>query len=331
VRPIASPLIYRGHEHANHIQTIAWSPTGNLIASSSGTTGTIPIGYSSLGTQRERPDHTIHLWDTTTGRRLLSCVGHENTVMSLDFSPDGSCLVSGSYDGTVRIWNINQRTKLLRRRASVLCYTKHRDDLVDGACWSPDGTRICSRATTGSSALHIWDSRSGRRISTRRSLSNGRGQPTVVWCPNGSRVAHLYLSHVEVVYPASGEIDHKFWGASGALCLAWSPVGSAIASAGEDLHIYDVTSRAHMITIPSGYDGKPVFETVAWSPNGRHLAVAGRHRKVQIWDTRRTDWIKHYEAHNDWVTTLAWSPDGTRIASGGADRVVRVWRVHEGN
>jgi periodic tryptophan protein 2 len=53
----------------------------------------------------------IHIWSVQTGQLLDTLSGHEGPVSSLAFSPDGSTLVSGSWDKTVRVWNFFARTQ----------------------------------------------------------------------------------------------------------------------------------------------------------------------------------------------------------------------------
>mmetsp|Transcript_103655 Transcript_103655/g.297784 ORF Transcript_103655/g.297784 Transcript_103655/m.297784 type:complete len:687 (-) Transcript_103655:195-2255(-) len=50
-------------------------------------------------------DRQIRLWDTAEGLCVARFIGHTATVRSLDLSRDGQQLCSGSYDGTVRIWD----------------------------------------------------------------------------------------------------------------------------------------------------------------------------------------------------------------------------------
>ena len=71
------------------VQSIAYSPDGRIIA----TGGSYENGL-------------IKLWDIGTGFLLHTLPGHTSGVDHLEFSPDGTLLVSGSYDGSIIIWGI---------------------------------------------------------------------------------------------------------------------------------------------------------------------------------------------------------------------------------
>jgi hypothetical protein len=51
-------------------------------------------------------DRAVQLWDVATGTFMARLVGHEGKVQCLAFAPDGTHLASGSYDKTVRLWNV---------------------------------------------------------------------------------------------------------------------------------------------------------------------------------------------------------------------------------
>jgi WD40 repeat protein len=52
-------------------------------------------------------DATVRLYDATTGAERLVLRGHENTVAFVDFSPDGSMLISGAADRVARVWALD--------------------------------------------------------------------------------------------------------------------------------------------------------------------------------------------------------------------------------
>jgi WD40 repeat protein len=69
-------------------------------------------------------DRLIRLWDVSTGRELVRWEGHEAAVTSLTFHPDGNTLVSGSEDGTLKLWNLSY----IRKELNTLGLDWHQAD-----------------------------------------------------------------------------------------------------------------------------------------------------------------------------------------------------------
>ena len=75
-------------------------------------------------------------------------IGHTSTVNSIAYSPDGRHIVSGSYDATIRIWDV------LTQRQIGNPLTGH-TNYVSSVVYSPDGRHIVSGSSDNT--IRIWD------------------------------------------------------------------------------------------------------------------------------------------------------------------------------
>jgi WD40 repeat protein len=96
-------------------------------------------------------DKTVFLWDAESGREIRSLFGHDAGVLSVSFSPDGDRILSGSRDGTVRVW---------KPVAAGPLDTMIGFGMVQ-ISYSLNGTVI---ATNALRSITIWDGSSGQRL-----------------------------------------------------------------------------------------------------------------------------------------------------------------------
>ena len=64
-----------------------------------------PDGKTLATTDRKG---ALYLWETATGKQVLSMKGHEKQVHHVAFAPNGRRLVTSSEDSTARVWSIGQ-------------------------------------------------------------------------------------------------------------------------------------------------------------------------------------------------------------------------------
>ena len=92
-------------------------------------------------------NETITLWDIDSGEKMLTLAGHTEAVLSIDYSPDGTTLISASYDRTIRLWDVVT--------GSLLNTLSHADQVVAHVSFSKDGSKLVSCAADNT--LKIWD------------------------------------------------------------------------------------------------------------------------------------------------------------------------------
>ncbi|TVY78342.1 Periodic tryptophan protein 2-like protein [Lachnellula suecica] len=123
----------------------------------------------------------IHIWSVQTGQLLDRLAGHEGPVSSLAFAPNGGVVISGSWDHTVRIWSIFDRTQTsepLQLQADVLDVA-FRPDSKQLAVSTLDGQLTfwsVSEAEQQSGVDGRRDVSGGRKITDRRTAANAGGK-----------------------------------------------------------------------------------------------------------------------------------------------------------
>jgi len=103
-------------------------------------------------------------------------------------------------------------------------------------------------------------------------------------------------------------------------------VGGSAARFGE-LQFWDTSTNKLVRFIRLGTD---CLYAVAFSKDGKRLAVAGTDRAVHVFDVATGDEVYSSEIHSDWVFGVAFSDDGSRLASAGRDKTVKVSEAADG-
>jgi WD40 repeat protein len=69
-------------------------------------------------------------------------------------------------------------------------------------------------------------------------------------------------------------------------------------------------------------------QSVAFSRDGRRLAVGGNDARIEIWDANSGEVLRHVTGSSHNVRALAFSADGKRLASGGDDKTIDIWSTN---
>jgi len=123
---------------------------------------------SREGGGARRPHVTAHPL-TLSLQGVAACKplrGHVNYVHCLDFSPHGSLCASGSFDESVRLWD-------LRSGTSVRTLGAHSDPVTSVAFNPSDGSLLATSSHDG--LVRLWDVGSGQCVKTIQQVRGARG------------------------------------------------------------------------------------------------------------------------------------------------------------
>jgi WD40 repeat protein len=255
---------------------------------------------------------------------------HNNRVSSVCFSPDGSKIVSGSYNQTICIWDIASQKVAI----GPISIGSH----VYSVAFSPDGQHIVSGAY-GKPYIRLWDAQTGRQVS-RKFHGHTWCVCSVAFSPDGRRIAS-----------GSGDMTIRIWDTQlGKLLVGpikghtscirsvvFSPNGTSIASGGYDhtVRVWDATTGALIAGPFLGHSGFVI--AVAFSPQGRWIASGSWDHDIRIWDTEAktgaSSISRRFTGPADKVYSVAFSPDGQWLAScgrSGSGGGVRIWNLESG-
>ena len=285
------------------VYRVAWSPDGTEIAS------TNAVGL-------------VQLWDTATGHVISTYRGHFLKVLSLEWLPGRSLLVTAEgADRSVQVWNALTGKRILT--------TPPLHGIASAATWSPDRKQVAFDG--GDNTVQVWNIVTGKWLLT---YAGHTGRVTALsWSPDGTEIASASDDRTVQVWNAA--TGHKDWPSfvhtDAVSVVAWSPDDKrcAVATVNGLVEVWDNPSWQNAQIAPA-HEGRPdlnhpLVVSIAWSPDGTRFAFTTAGGLVQVWDASTTRLLYTYAGHNEQVNDVAWSPDNTHIASASADGTVQVW------
>jgi WD40 repeat protein len=265
---------------------ITFSPRGDLISS----------GTAS---------GAIQIWDTSNLSNIATIRGHHGPVTSIAFSSDGSQIVSGSADGTVRIRPVASSEK-------QLAPVPGHDSCVNQVVFSSDGSRLVS--DSDDKTVRIWDGLTCEELAVL--YGHVDAVRTVAYSPDGSQVISGSLDSTARVWNA---LDFQeiavLKGHRGTVQLVtFSPDGAQIASCSRD-HTVRLWSLSTFQESARLEGHRAEVWSIAFSPNGTRLVSTSDDQTVRVWDAVHFTQVAELEAHHQYIHMFlaTFSLDGKAI------------------
>jgi guanine nucleotide-binding protein subunit beta-2-like 1 protein len=294
---------------------------------------------TALATSTERDDmilsasrdRTVIVWTITreegqygVPRRLLK--GHSHFVQDVVISSDGQFALSCSWDGTLRLWDLNTGNTTRK-------FIGHTKDVLSVA-FSADNRQIVSGSrdksiklwnTLGECKFTITEEGHTEWISCVR-FSPNTLNPIIVSAGWDKLVKVWNLTNCKLRIDLVGHtayVNH----------VTVSPDGSLCASGGKDhlAILWDLNEGKQLYTLDAG----DVIHSLCFSPN-RYWLCAATQSGIKIWDLESKTLVDDLtpefviagkNAQKPSCISLAWSADGNTLYSGYTDMLIRVWGV----
>lgn len=282
------------------------------------------------------------------GEQQAVFVGHEDSINSVKFSPDGSLILTASDDRTARLWD---------REGNLLSLLQH-NDKVTSAEFSPDGSRILTTAGHLDSPS-LWDS-NGNLLATLRGRRIAQFSPdgdfiltvgyadeiAYLWDKQGNLLAELrhegdidaaeFSPDGKRILTASRDETARIWDIEGNLLVSFpheSRLMSAVFSP-DGRRILTTAFRSHIAYLWDR-DGNLIahiedyveLDSAKFSPDGQLILTADsrHHEGIQrLWD-REGNYLAVLRGHESYISTTEFSPDSRYILTASDDRTARLW------
>ena len=290
--------------------------------------------------------------------------GHSSWVRDVKISLDGKKALSGSSDGTMRVWDLESGEYLKVKTDKGL------GNEIDCVSCTPDFKLAI--AGGWNSILYLWNLESEECLiklkghtdwitcssitpDGKKAVSGSRDRTLRLWDLVDQKCIAKLEGHTAPIYGVSITPDGKLavsastdktlrlWDLEKKNCIgklegheksvysiSITPDGKMGVSGSSDktIRVWNLVNKECIATL-KGHRGW--VRSTCITPDGKRALSGGWDGTVRLWDIEKNECIRKFEGHADLIEAVSISADGRTVISGGADKTMRVWNPVNGN
>ncbi|TDL15113.1 WD40 repeat-like protein [Rickenella mellea] len=333
----------------NHIASSSWDKTTRVWDANTGAVTLGPLKGHTDGIW------TSLVWNAEKGTVTFGPLrGHTDEVRCVAFSPNGKHIVSGSYDKTIQIWNMDSDVMAPDTGTIKLGPLQGHD--TQGArvvAFSSDGKNIIS-GSDDEKNIQVWDTDSGMMTLSQTycvCILDDFPQPSgtlfrpdfAINCDRRGWAVMPGLTGSQFTRKTSfqilsleegGDPLFQFKTTTSTFIFALRTVEPPrflreVTHYHGTIHVWDANTGTEILGPLEGHTSN--IMSIAFSPDGKHILSGSNDNTIQMWnaDTGLAVWSP-LEGHSGYVNFVAFSNDGKYIVSGSDDETIQMWDADTG-
>ncbi|MCL2116096.1 MAG: RyR domain-containing protein, partial [Methanobrevibacter sp.] len=259
---------------------------------------------------------SLHQMNTPTGPLKTTLTGHTGDVLSVCFSSKDKYIVSGSYDMSVHVWDLETQEEIAQ--------LKGHENGVNSVHFSSNDKYIVSGSDDRT--VRVWD------LETQEEIAQLKGHTDWVnsvhfshndkYIVSGSDDKTIRIWNLKTQKEITQLKGHTDWVNS----VHFSHNDKYIVSGSTDrtVRVWNLKTQKE-ITQLKGHKNR--VNSVHFSSDDKYIVSGSADGSIRVWNLKTQKEIAQLKGHTDWVRNVCFSSKDKYIVSGSDDKTIRIWNL----